>query len=515
MFQGRKYRDELRPRQGLLRTKEFLMKDLYTFDTTREAAMTAYQDVSAAYRAFFTDLQLPYVVASADSGNMGGDVSHEYHFLTPHGEDNVVSCTHCDYVANEEVAQKGPLRLSTPVVVSDGKDLNTWTGITKDRKTLVVVYFPRSSDKSQLPNPTETTESTEAVNPRSVGKLVPQIDLSIEEAVATWSKEAKPKEAKSKEAKSKEAKSKEAKSEEAKSKEATNDGDSPSGILHIYDARLSSDTKARLQPGHEESWIPSDLKAVYSKTTKIREIVALDSTGRAVDLTRIQNGDRCHHCSEPALRIQRGIEVGHTFHLGTRYSEPLRVAVSRPKNTAAHLQMGCHGIGLSRLIGAVSAVTSTSQGLRWPRAIAPFDAAIIVSGNGSAIREDIERCYDILSSYKISKHRREVLQTEDHSSDGKDAGALSNAGHFLAESVPGGNFIDPVIDDREKDTGWKLKDTDLIGYPIVVILGKSWSKSKLAEVKCPVLGSNDLVPLEALAGYIAERLINYTKKTIT
>ncbi|KAI9691929.1 MAG: hypothetical protein M1822_008002 [Bathelium mastoideum] len=495
MFQGRKYRDELRPRQGLLRTKEFLMKDLYTFDTTREAAMTAYQDVSAAYRAFFTDLQLPYVVASADSGNMGGDVSHEYHFLTPHGEDNVVSCTHCDYVANEEVAQKGPLRLSTPAIVSDGKDLSTWTGITKDRKTLVVVYFPRSSDKSQLPDLTAATESTEAVNPRSVGKLVPQIDLSIEEAVTTWSKEAK--------------------SKEAKSKEATNDGDSPSGILHIYDARLSSDTKARLRPGDEESWIPSDLKAVYSKTAKIREIVALDSTGRAVDLTRIQNGDRCHHCSEPALRIQRGIEVGHTFHLGTRYSEPLRVAVSRPKNTTAQLQMGCHGIGLSRLIGAVSAVTSTSQGLRWPRAIAPFDVAIIVSGNGSAIREDIERCYDLLSSYNISQHRRDVLQTEDHSSDGKDAGALSNAGPFLAELVPGGNFIDPVIDDREKDTGWKLKDADLIGYPIVVILGKSWSKSKLAEVKCPALGSNDLVPLEALAGYIAERLINYTKKTIT
>lgn len=100
---SRKYRDEPRPRQGLLRGREFLMKDLYTFDVTENAARKTYEHVREAYVAFLEDLRLPYLVARADSGNMGGTLSHEYHFASPQGEDTIVTCDQCDYSINEEL----------------------------------------------------------------------------------------------------------------------------------------------------------------------------------------------------------------------------------------------------------------------------------------------------------------------------------------------------------------------------------------------------------------------------
>ena len=100
---SRKYRDEPRPRQGLLRGREFVMKDLYTFDATEEQARLTYEDVRKAYVAFLEDLQLPYLTARADSGNMGGNLSHEYHFASPQGEDTIISCGNCNYSINEEL----------------------------------------------------------------------------------------------------------------------------------------------------------------------------------------------------------------------------------------------------------------------------------------------------------------------------------------------------------------------------------------------------------------------------
>ena len=100
---SRKYRDEPRPRQGLLRGREFLMKDLYTFDATEQQARQTYEEVRKAYVAFLEELRLPYLTARADSGNMGGDLSHEYHFASPHGEDTIISCNACDYSINEEL----------------------------------------------------------------------------------------------------------------------------------------------------------------------------------------------------------------------------------------------------------------------------------------------------------------------------------------------------------------------------------------------------------------------------
>ncbi|KAL9066263.1 MAG: hypothetical protein Q9157_007197 [Trypethelium eluteriae] len=451
------------------------MKDLYTFDVTQEEAKKSYEDVTKAYGAFFKDLQVPYTVAAADSGNMGGNLSHEYHFLTPRGEDNVVSCTHCTYTANEEVAERDPQELSVSTTLSI-QDLGIWPTISKDRSTLVLVFFPKSSEKAR------EESSPDSINPRSVEKLVPNIDLSIEDPVQSWTTV------------------------------NSNRPTEPQSILHIYDTRLSADITARLRVSKEESWIPSDLRKLYSRTVSVDEMVARGSQGISIDLVKMKEGDACPHCSEGTLQIQRGIEVGHTFYLGTRYSEPLDAIVSTPTQSAISMQMGCHGIGISRLIGAVAAASSNSIGLRWPRAIAPFDVVIIVPMDGLGIQEDITWCYDALRTCNI----KSSLQTMDYLEDGHlghETIGESSSGRSVSKVIaPGKPYIDPVIDDRKKHFGWKLKDADLIGYPVSILLGKAWSSDRLAEVKCPALESNDLVAAEDLVEYVEERLLAYVQK---
>ncbi|KAK3077064.1 hypothetical protein LTS18_011309, partial [Coniosporium uncinatum] len=251
---SRKYRDELRPRAGLLRAKEFLMKDLYTFDASQDAALQTYSVVRGAYKAFFDELGLPYLVAEADSGAMGGNLSHEYQFEAANGEDivHVCSSSSCGYTANEEAS---------------------------------LVDFPYVGDG----------------------------------------------------------------------------------------------------PG------------------------------------------TCPKCFLQSIEKKRAIEVGHTFHLGTRYSEPLDALVPGPGSAAepVKLQMGCHGIGISRLIGAVASLTADARGLNWPRSIAPFQAVVIP-------KKGLER---------------EALD--------------------LAKKFPG---TDIVVDDREKPLPWKFKDAELIGYPTQIVV---------------------------------------------
>ena len=457
------------------------MKDLYTFDVTSEAAAASYQDATKAYRSFFDELQVPYAVASADSGNIGGNLSHEYHFLTSHGEDSIISCTDCEYTANEEVAERTPRGASTAFPVDNGTSFGTWTGITKDKKTLVIVFYPQSTSQSEPVSALEAADTKGTVNTYALLKIVPQIDLSIENAVEIWSAQ------------------------------ESDDPYSPRNITHVYDVRLSSEAKARLRTNNKESWIPSKLRKVYSKATSVQDVTATDSNGRAIDIMRIQSGDLCGHCSKGTLQVRRGIEVGHTFHLGTRYSEPLDAQVPTSTQKMAHLQMGCHGIGISRLIGAVAAVTSSPHGLRWPRAIAPYDVVIIVPGNGSRIENDVRWCYDLLANYIVNGRQQSKLREEITSIDGKATGTLSTNDQLLSKSVPGESYMDPIVDDRQKDIGWKLKDANLIGYPLIVLLGKSWSKDRLVEVKCPLLGSNDLVQAEHLGQHVAEHLLAYTE----
>lgn len=365
---GRKYRDERRPRSGLLRAKEFMMKDLYTFDEMPAAALETYEEVRQAYNNFFDELKIPYTVAQADSGNMGGKLSHEYHFIHHSGEDKIWSCNKCEYVANEEMAEHKPVQDRT------SSSVTTFTAISADHTTQINIHVRKPKTYA----PYDSLDWDQFLNPHAIRKEAETLGIDL----------------------------------------ATG---------------LEKDT----------------LKTLLSQTTKSCDIYDTQVSETATrDLTAILPGDSCPKCETGTLTPMPGIEVGHTFNLGTRYSEPLNAVVaSRATGKPTPVHMGCHGIGVSRLIGAVAALLHDDKGLIWPRAIAPFEAVIIPAK--LTPQDEVMGVYDALTA--------------------------------------GG--IDVVIDDREnKNLGWRLKDADLVGYPVILVMGRDWKTEKKLEVQCRQIG---------------------------
>ncbi|POR35376.1 Uncharacterized protein TPAR_04430 [Tolypocladium paradoxum] len=424
----RKYRDEMRPRHGLLRSREFTMKDLYTFDTSMESAIETYREVSGAYRAFFADLKLPVLVAEASSGDMGGDQSHEYHLASAVGEDTVATCTSCGYTANDEVAMARP-------PPRDGQrargnpteaDFHIWRGITEDRKTLVNAWYPRHS----------SALADADINVHAVKEAVTELDASINDPLRLLI--------------------------DALGHE---EGDPSAAIrlINVVDSRLASafgELQGKLPV------VPTELGNVSINQSTVTEA----STGEALNLLRLADGDGCPRCETGSLEVHRALELGHTFYLGTRYSEPLELSVSLPNSSGGPvpIQMGCYGIGVSRIFGAVAEHKADQRGLSWPRAIAPFEVVIIPT---SGVSPDTLGFYDMLASQ----------------------GSLSPD-------------FDVVLDDRRETFGWKMQDADMIGYPVTVVLGKSWRERGICEVQCRSLALKENVPVDDVPAYLRDLL---------
>ena len=404
---SRKYRDEPRPRQGLLRSREFLMKDLYTFDASEEAARQTYEAVRKAYAAVFDELRLPYLTCAADSGNMGGNLSHEFHFSSSQGEDTIISCDECDYSINEEL-YVGRHNLSADPPLGPKQrgayELTRTACISKDRNTLYL--FDCLANHGDF-------------NIHAAKAILPDYDsaLQSEEAVKEFS------------------------NQPGFLKVASHFlGDangSEKSIVLFHDPRLSKEFLAQhwnesVEAQHENYQIPA-------------------INGEAVLLTKAQDGDRCPNCGDGQLKLQQAVEIGHTFHLGQRYSVPLEAKVLDASNKQINVEMGCHGIGVSRLIGAVAALLADTKGLNWPLAISPFNV-VIVAGN-KVEPAHIAALYDQLS--------------------GSD------------DTHPGS---DVAIDDRHKPMGWRMNDADLIGYPFIIVMGNAWKEKCVVELQCRRLG---------------------------
>ncbi|KAF5603326.1 prolyl-tRNA synthetase [Fusarium subglutinans] len=409
----RKYRDERRPRHGLLRSREFLMKDLYTFDLTTLEAEETYRQVSAAYRAFFDELKLPYFVAEASSGDMGGDLSHEYHVPSSVGEDTVVNCDSCGYTANDEVAALRP-----PSPAYDGSesppvsDFRVWRGISKDRKTLINAWYPRSLG----------TAAESGLNLHALKSAVPELDVTIEDPLPLWGVSLESGAAK---------------------------------VINVVDGRL---VPVFERVRDQLPLLPKDLQPYQAEYSTFGST----ASGGGLNLARITDGDACPRCGDGALKIHRALECGHTFQLGTRYSVPLDACVTLPRSgiparaaeeglvpgSRIPLQMGCHGVGVSRVFGAVAEILADEQGLNWPRAIAPFEVTIIPTPD---LAEDSLRIYDLLAAGDCSR-----------------------------------NGLDVVLDDRQRSFVWKMKDADIVGFPVLVIMGRSYKENGTCESSSPI-----------------------------
>lgn len=393
---SRKYRDEARPRQGLLRGREFLMKDLYTFDVTEQQAKETYESVRQAYRAFLDSLTLPYLVAAADSGNMGGSLSHEYHFISERGEDRIIGCDSCGLSTNEELH-------THPAHGGGEPEILYWHGFMRGRSQRVSVAFPKYNtlaDGSRGP--------LNEVNIHVLKAVVPELDPSTGST----------------------------------SSEGLADDHVGEGHNMFADARVIS---GLVGSAENTSWEEATLK------------------GHSIQLTAPCEGEKCPHCINGSLKIHKAVEIGHTFHLGTRYSKPLGVDVLDSSNMQVTVQMGCHGIGVSRLMGAVATLLADSKGLNWPSAIAPFEMVVVPGPKTSA--EDAQRLYDAL--------------------------------------VP--SNIDVAMDDRDRSMGWKLNDADMVGYPFIVVMGKAWIERGNVELQCRRLDEKMEVNPKEL-GSVVEKL---------
>ncbi|KAL5356976.1 hypothetical protein BJX96DRAFT_143717 [Aspergillus floccosus] len=449
---SRKYRDEPRPRQGLLRGREFIMKDLYTFDYSVEEALKTYGLVRAAYTRLFNELKIPYLVAVADSGNMGGNLSHEFHFPSSKGEDTVITCTSCDSVYNEELAdgQSHGLEDST---TTQSEGFNTgavsteatptisndiWMAISRDKRTLLRAWYPKFSMQGDSQEPVEREVNSHAVKAVASAAGI-DLDLSVENPLEQWATQVK--------------------SEKASKRPQ---------VLDLYDSQVRVYKRPPLSDLLQRAGCAAD-DVDYTMLDRFPE------TKNGLNLVKVHDGDKCTKCEQGHLKTHTAIELGHTFHLGTRYSEVLQASVmvdrattGKPEDQTVPMEMGCHGIGVSRMITAVADSLVDSKGLNWPRAMAPYEVIVVPT---KGLETEAEKIYDVLASNPSSP-------------------------------------FDTILDDRDKQMGWKLGDADLIGYPVIVVVGKGWKKQQTVEVQCRRLNNlRENVPLERLPEFVNSLLM--------
>ncbi|KAG8412443.1 hypothetical protein J3458_014617 [Metarhizium acridum] len=352
---------------------------------------------------------------------MGGDYSHEYHLAHPIGEDRVISCDSCEYTANDEVATarlSNHSRQASPPRAITHADIGVWRGVTKDRTTLVNAWYPIKSSRGT---------GTE-INMHAVKEVISELDTSVNDPVHSW------------------------KDATAAKKEGEN---TQPRIINVIDFRLET------VYGQLKERLPLIPDSVQSTEPIPQSDINAPQHGQPLNLVRLMDGDSCPRCEPGSLRIHRALELGHTFYLGSRYSKPFELSVTFPNSKApVPVEMGCYGIGVSRIFGAVAEHKADERGLNWPRAIAPFEIVVIPT---SGVNSQTLEFHDKLTSW--------------------------------SSSGPG---FDAVLDDRKETFGWKMQDADMTGYPVTIVLGKAWRERGVCEVQCRSLSSKENIAVEDL-----------------
>lgn len=475
---ARKYRDEMRPRHGILRSREFTMKDLYSFDASVDDAMATYAQVRGAYAAIFADLKVPVLTAQASSGDMGGDLSHEYHLAASLGEDYVAHCSSCGFAANTEVLEV-PAPATTEESPLEVRSVRAWRGITRDRKSLVNVWYPEVAVDGATGQ--TVTMSDDDIDAHAVKTAVPGLDTSLENTAAAWNSVLG-----------------KSKAEEASSPAKQ----SKPKIVNLVDWRLRSVLQKNEGQGSSTMidtllW-PSPGARNIASHFDVGPATATDANGQGFNFAKPRTGDNCTRCSgHGTLVVDRAIELGHTFYLGTRYTAPealdVKVQAESGGSSAIVPLMGCYGLGISRILGAVADHRADRQGLNWPRAIAPYEVVVLVAPPKGGVGKE-----------------------------GRDGLLMAAEGVYdeLAQSTPGPEpKLDILLDDRAgASLPYKLKDADLTGYPVVVVVGAAWRKSVrdggegeqkipvsldgVCEVQCRQLGVKQDLPLRDLRAFV-------------
>ena len=443
-----KFRDEARPRFGLMRGREFIMKDGYSFHADRDDMVREFNLMEATYRKIFSRMGLDFRVVEADSGAIGGEGSKEFMVLADSGEDTIVVCEACDYAANIEAARRK--KPETPAEAPEAElnsfhtpgvktieELSKFFGVHPyyfvktvakralydEGKSEIVLFFLRGDDE---------LEETKATNAVGANELV---DVSEEELAAA-------------------------------------------GLVPGF---MGPVTLVRNMQTHEntppyraqkamlnvKAVVDNDLKAAADMICGANEadyhcvgvnLGAVEGLEYA-DLAQVREGDRCPKCGG-TLRYTKGIEVGHIFQLGTRYSEPLEATFLDENGKRKPFVMGTYGIGVSRLLAAIIEQHHDEKGSIWPVPVAPFEVVVVV-GN---VKDDAQKA----------------------------------AGETIYEALRA-KGVDVLLDDRPERFGFKMKDFELIGFPYAVVVGKKLAEGNVELIERATLNREDVAVDEVVA----------------
>ncbi len=396
-----KYRDEKRPRFGLMRCREFIMKDAYTFDIDVESMEKAYENMWQAYDKVFTRLKLKYKVVQGDTGAMGGKISHEFMAMSEVGESLVAYCDHCDYAATDEKAEVVyPVdsieeeEVLEKVYTPDVKTIDAlveFFGTDHSKFAKAVIYSAGGKPVlAIIPGDRELNE-TKFCNALGIGDF--ELEMADEEMIKAIS---------------------------GADKGFTGPIGLKKDIRVLIDSRITK-MKNLVVGGNETDY--------HIKNANFGR----DFTGQVVDdLLMVQEGDSCPKCGEK-LKMDRGIEVGNIFQLGTKYSDGLNAKFIDENGKEKPFIMGSYGIGVSRSVAAVVEQYYDEKGIKWPLVVAPYHAIITVIN---------------------TKNEEQVEVAEKIYKDLNDLG------------------VEVLLDDRNERPGVKFNDRDLIGIPIRITVGK-------------------------------------------
>ncbi|KAJ2829924.1 hypothetical protein IWW50_000570 [Coemansia erecta] len=324
----RKFRDEARPRAGLLRAREFIMKDMYSFDVDETRAVQTFDEVERAYRRCFDRIGVPYAVAEADSGNIGGALSKEFHFVSSAGEDTLLVCRGCGYSANTERARAGR-------GTERGADVHRV--VVRGAEDRMVSEFRVVVPAGHRPNPLKI----KAVWPVAVHE---NLELTL---VGQFG------------------------------------ADEAAALSQAVTSASGSDSDL----GYETESGAIKCLVDMLVDNQLADTVRAIGTVQLGDWHLAQAGDACSKCESGTLEAQQAIEVGHIFHLGDKYSKALDLTVLN-QGQRSYVQMGCYGIGISRILQAAAECSNADgRGLRWPVAIAPYLATIVPLDGSDRVAE--------------------------------------------------------------------------------------------------------------------------------
>ena len=405
-----KFRDELRPRAGLMRGREFIMKDAYSFHVDQKDAEREYKRMYDTYTRIFTRCGLAFRAVEADTGNIGGSLSHEFQVLTETGEDALVACDNCDYAANVEQAVARKPTPGTPPASEAMKKVSTpgrhtiaevsaFLNVSAGRLVKTLIYIADGKPVAALVRGDRDVNEIKLKRALGAGTLLLATDAAVREVTG-----------------------------------APVGFAGPVGLKVPVYCDLEVCAMADFVVGANEG--DAHLTGVN---------IERDFTPTACgDYRSAAAGDACARCDKGHLKTYRGIEVGQVFFLGTKYSKPMGVTFLDAAGQEKPAEMGCYGIGVTRIVAAAIEQNHDKDGIVWPVPLAPFEATVL------SLQQD-------------------------------DANVIATATKLYDELGLAG--VDVLYDDRDERAGVKFKDADLVGIPFRIAVGKKGLAEGVIELK--------------------------------